>query len=1817
MNRAPLSIPRLLRRLVPRRPAGDVESELPGNPRRIGRRARLMRVELLERRDVAGAAMTGAMAAGLGYPAIARAASTWVPISATGKGHPAFRPASSAHGRRPLAGTSPQHSGRDRGGPASQMSRRESFGLGHRAAEPGGIGFDSRRGLPGASGASGALPSSGGAISGLPAPTIRMTVPPAADPATTSTALAASDGSSPTSSASHATFFAAMNPPVKSAPALPLRAPSAASPPAPAPVARRCLRPSPRPPWPSRPAPSRPVPPAGVRAALVPAASPGNPIVITGPDAATLSGWNVIDDGGTTPGRGSVVSTLGGIVLTEGNSFDVGLERDLTIPENPSTLTFRYDQLGFDTTDPSHIKDAFEVGLVDAANRPLVPTIGSDRNVFFNITEGLAAETGSATTATASGSGAATVVTDISNVAPGPARLVIRLVNNDTDTKSTVRIPSSAPPVVAANLADDTAPMGPGTDGYRHDGITTDPALSGTVATADGLATLRAVVDGGAAQDITSTVSAGAFRWVPSGLAPGPHHVDVTATGADGQAAAAGVDFTLDSAPVAVAGGPYAIAEGQSATLDGSGSHNAQAPLFSYQWAFADGTTTAGPRTSRHYADNTTDAATLTVQDVAGAVGSALASVVVRNLPPVVATISPASIPTGTAFDLRTTFADAGVLDTHTAAIDWGDGTAGAGTVVEAGGSGSIRGQHTYTRPGSFRVTVTATDKDGGAGSTAFGITATATPRPAPGASPPVGGTVDPGLYVVPGRPGQTTVVTFRLRLKAAAYRNAGGVYEVQDGGGQVDGIAPGQAGYALAAMGEAGRFLLFPQGTRVGTTRRLTLPAGTILGMFLAQNSSLARLERRNPADALNHRDHLWFSTALANPDGRVHDKITPLPGGRTRVATEDLTRGGDKDFNDQVMTISAGAAIADASGSPGTKFYVADASGRTFRYAASGAETGRSEAQSHASGAARGIASDPRGATLWTIDAVGRVAVSRSDGTPSGAWTARGLGRVEDIALDGTGLDVLDAGRGRVDFFSGAASRRSGTQAAGGGFALASRDASPTGLVTDGTTFWITDASAGGGSVFVYDRAGDLQGSWKLDPADADPRGLTRDPSGGSDLWVVDGDGSVYAYAGGMALRSGSAKASGLFRLDAGDARPEGIADPPIVAAVTLSAPADSGSAVAGSTVLATGHVAGLDPTTGRVTLDGSPVASVDAQGNFFAPVSVAAGRDSLQFVASDATGSSSPVSVAVAGTAAPAGPVDFSLLSDVTPSYKPSYGHTSFDQATQVLYAELSARNVGTYEVRTPLLVGVEHISDPSVVARSPDGTLPDGTPYYNFSSLVAGGISRPGDATGTGTLAFYDPDHAPFRYDLVFLGDLDHPPAFTSAPTVSVPAGKAYAYAATAGDRDGDALAYSLADGPAGMTIDPASGAVSWATTAADAGNHDVTLGVSDGRGGTDRQHFVVTVTSVASNGPPVWTSSPVVDANVGAAYAYPGAAKDPDLDPLTFSVVSGPAGLTIDPSSGSVLWTPTAAQVGLDPVVLSVADDHGHSTLQAYSILVAPTRDSHPPVIVSTPQTTFNLPGPSGTASGTVSPGQIALALAGGATATRSISVTLPRATGAISEADVFLLFDDTGSFADTTPTVIGQFPQVIASLQADFPTVSFGFGVGRFEDYSGTSFPDGEDPQGRPFILNQPVITPSTPGFTTAINAALNRTTPGFGGDTPEADIEALYQAASGRGFDGNGDGTAAESGPSGPVSTQLNPGPSGDVPAFGTFQADPAGPVLSPSGSLGGAGFRAGAPADHPPGHRHRDRLPARPLGGHGHHRGRRGERAPHAVHQ
>ncbi|MFH1918778.1 MAG: PKD domain-containing protein, partial [Planctomycetota bacterium] len=98
---------------------------------------------------------------------------------------------------------------------------------------------------------------------------------------------------------------------------------------------------------------------------------------------------------------------------------------------------------------------------------------------------------------------------------------------------------------------------------------------------------------------------------------------------------------------------------------------------------------------------------------------AAMATVTVNNVGPVLSGLSNSSPEGGGASEghivtVSASFSDPGVLDTHTATIEWGDGTSTSGTVTESGGLGTAEGGHVYESGGIYTIAVSVTDDDGG-----------------------------------------------------------------------------------------------------------------------------------------------------------------------------------------------------------------------------------------------------------------------------------------------------------------------------------------------------------------------------------------------------------------------------------------------------------------------------------------------------------------------------------------------------------------------------------------------------------------------------------------------------------------------------------------------------------------------------------------------------------------------------------------------------------------------------------------------------------------------------------------------------------------------------------------------------------------------------------------------------------------------------------------------------------------------------------------------------------------------------------------------
>jgi hypothetical protein len=186
--------------------------------------------------------------------------------------------------------------------------------------------------------------------------------------------------------------------------------------------------------------------------------------------------------------------------------------------------------------------------------------------------------------------------------------------------------------------------------------------------------------------------------------------------------------------------------------------------------------------------------------------------------------------------------------------------------------------------------------------------------------------------------------------------------------------------------------------------------------------------------------------------------------------------------------------------------------------------------------------------------------------------------------------------------------------------------------------------------------------------------------------------------------------------------------------------------------------------------------------------------------------------------------------------------------------------------------------------------------------------------------------------------VIVHEVNQPPVLSVPANQTVNELSALNVSASATDPDWppNELTFSLVSAPEGMIIDPETGAISWTPTEAQGpGEYDVTVRVTDfsphavnEQELSDTGTFRVTVNEF--NHPPVLTVPPAQTVNELSTLNVSVSATDPDLppNPLTFSLVSAPEGMAIDPASGAISWTPTEAQgPGVFEVTVRVTDQN--------------------------------------------------------------------------------------------------------------------------------------------------------------------------------------------------------------------------------------------------------------------------------------------------
>lgn len=164
-----------------------------------------------------------------------------------------------------------------------------------------------------------------------------------------------------------------------------------------------------------------------------------------------------------------------------------------------------------------------------------------------------------------------------------------------------------------------------------------------------------------------------------------------------------------------------------------------------------------------------------------------------------------------------------------------------------------------------------------------------------------------------------------------------------------------------------------------------------------------------------------------------------------------------------------------------------------------------------------------------------------------------------------------------------------------------------------------------------------------------------------------------------------------------------------------------------------------------------------------------------------------------------------------------------------------------------------------------------------------------------------------------------------------------------------DANNDQLTFALLKAPKGMSIDSKTGKITWSPAFENIGLHDVSVQVSD-RTHAVKYDYQLNVTS-GNHAPEVDEKNIKLSGLTRNAYAQQIIAGDFDGDDLTFKLIAGPKGMSIN-NAGMLGWAPDRNQTGNFSVVVEVSDGENATRLN-YTLRV--DSDNSAPSILSAPK----------------------------------------------------------------------------------------------------------------------------------------------------------------------------------------------------------------------------------------------------------------------
>ncbi len=327
---------------------------------------------------------------------------------------------------------------------------------------------------------------------------------------------------------------------------------------------------------------------------------------------------------------------------------------------------------------------------------------------------------------------------------------------------------------------------------------------------------------------------------------------------------------------------------------------------------------------------------------------------------------------------------------------------------------------------------------------------------------------------------------------------------------------------------------------------------------------------------------------------------------------------------------------------------------------------------------------------------------------------------------------------------------------------------------------------------------------------------------------------------------------------------------------------------------------------------TLPANGSLSLNADGSFnYTPKANFFGQDSFTYKANDGQVDSAVVTVAITVNSVNDAPT----ISNLPPS-------ATLDELTQMSLAPLA-----------------DDIDTPASALRF---TLIDAPAGATIDAVSGAFRWTPTEAQGPANYAFrvsvFDGSASAAGTVNVTVNEVNVAPQLSSIPLATINELTAYTFAANGSDTDLPAnnLTYSLIGAPDGASINPSTGAFIWSPTEAqgNGSTYSFTVRLSDGALNAD---VPVRLTAQEVNSAPILAeiANQTIDELKPLSIALNASDTDDPANVLSFSLGAGaPSGMTINPATGAILWTPSEAQGAGDFSVTIRVTDNGAPALSA-------------------------------------------------------------------------------------------------------------------------------------------------------------------------------------------------------------------------------------------------------------------------------------------